>query len=274
MKSKMMKSISLLICFVLVLSTSMNIAFADNKSNTMNKISLNELSSEKIDCLVLEETMDILEKAGLVIDSEKVNSNGEVELIANEKTICSEITVKRAIDSEIKLLVTEGDKSNEIVIKDSGDLYIDGFLAGYDEYESVDYVVLDAVNYYATPPVYTTSDYYHNSGTTVTHNYQAGQKIMNLTVTALRILINSKTSGMGSAISDGILSNIITSATNGTDDYLKARGPVYYHTVKKTFMVSATQGCQREILSFYGKDGNRIMYSTRDVYKYMTQNGA
>lgn len=53
------------------------------------------------------------------------------------------------------------------------------------------------------------------------------------------------------------------------------KGKIYYHSVKKVFMVTSTQGCHKEALVSYGETGRALNKGKiTDAYKYVTMNGA
>lgn len=81
--------------------------------------------------------------------------------------------------------------------------------------------------------------------------------------------------GLGSAIGTSVVGNIIASAVDSDGDVLKLQGTIYYHSVKKAFMVTSSQGCHREALKSYGKSGRLLNNGTiKNTYKYVTVKGA
>lgn len=273
-KKSLLHVISICLCFIMMFTCFANFAYA-NSGSLLNRTDMEiELIADDIDINTLSEVEDFIASAGITLEESIVNELGKVVFSATCGEILSDITVNYADEEKFCITIEEGTKTDVITIFDSGIVLVDGKRISVDSTEEYNTIVMDSINYYASPPVYTKSDYYHNSGKTATHNFQLAKNVMNYSAMGLKVALNALVPGIGTAIGEVVIDAVIAAADAGTDDYLKTTGPIYYHTTKKTFMVTSSQGCQREILSFYGKDGKRVSGKTSDVYKYMQQSGA
>lgn len=235
---------------------------------------LKNINIEKIDINEIENVENYIEKVGVSICSGSVNEKGEIVYKTDTDGVKAEITVKEANKNVLTYEIAEGSKKDLLSFDDEGNITIDGnpvYLI--EDSDTQQEITMEAVNYYSTAPV--AGSYTYNSGKTATHNVNLAKKLAKYTVTALTAVLNSLVAGLGSSIGTSAIGDIIASAVDDDGDVLKLKGTIYYHSVKKAFMVTSSQGCHREALKSYGKTGRLLSNGAiKNTYKYVTVNGA
>ncbi len=249
-------------------------AYASTESpNKFTGKMLKSINIEKIDISEIENAENLMGDAGISICSRTVNDKGEVVYRTDTGGVKSDITIKEANESALTCEIVEGSKKDLLSYDDEGNLTVNGgrvYLI--EDFETQQEITMDAVNYYATPPVAGSYTYY--SGKTVTHNIELNNKIASYTVSGLAFALSSVVPGLGGAYI-GVAGDIISSAIDADGDVIKMKGKIYYHSVKKVFMVTSTQGCHKEALVSYGETGRALNKGKiTDAYKYVTMNGA
>lgn len=249
-------------------------AYASTESpNKFTGKMLKSINMEKIDIIEIENAENLMEGAGISICSRTVNDKGEVVYRTDTSGVKSDITIKEANESALTYEVVEGSKKDLLSYDDEGNLTVNGgrvYLI--EDTETQQEITMDAVNYYSAAPV--AGSYTYDSGKTASHNIALVNKIASYTVAGLSAAINNAVAGLGGAMA-GVLGQIVATAINSDGDVLKMKGAIYYHSVKKAFMVTSSQGCHREALKSYGKTGRLLGNGViKNTYKYVTVNGA
>lgn len=242
-------------------------------ANKLTDEMLKKINIEKIDINEIENVENSIERVGISICSGKVNEKGEIVYRTVTGGVKADITIKEANENILTYEVVEGAKKDVLSFDDAGEVTVDGKKVDLiEDSEMEQEITMDAVNYYSSAPV--SGSYTYNSGKTATHNIALAKKLAKYTVTALVAVINSKVKGLGSVFTS-IAGDLISSAVDSDGDVLKLKGTIYYHSEKKAFMVTSSQGCHREALKSYGESGRLLNNGViKNSYKYVTVNGA
>ena len=271
---KINRVIAIMVSVVMLYVMLGDSAFASSGTpdNLTDKM-IRNVNMEIIDINEIENVENSIERVGISICSGKVNEKGEIVYRTITGGVNADITIKEANGNVLTYEVVEGTKKDVLSFDDAGNVTIDGervYLIEDSEIEQE--ITMDAVNYYSSAPV--SGSYTYNSGKTATHNIALAKKLTKYTVTALVAVINSTVKGLGSVFTS-IAGDLISSAVDSDGDVLKLKGTIYYHSVKKAFMVTSSQGCHREALKSYGKTGRLLGNGViKNTYKYVTVNGA
>lgn len=271
---KINRGIAILVSVVMLYMMLGTNAYASTESpNKFTSKMLKSINIEKIDISEIENAENLMEGAGISICSRTVNDKGEVVYRTDTGGVKSDITIKEANESVLTYEVVEGSKKDLLSYDDEGNLTVNGGrIYLIEDAETQHEITMDAVNYYSTAPV--AGSYTYHSGKTASHNIALINKIASYTVAGLSSAISSAVPGLGKAVAKG-LGGVISTAIDSDGDVLKMKGTIYYHSVKKAFMVTSSQGCQKEALVSYGKTGRVLNYGElQNCYKYVTVNGA
>lgn len=289
-KNKLKKALSLILTITLIVtiifSFNTNSALASIDTNKYEKfIAENDIESlDKISEAGLKEAFEILETAGIHIIDNSVN---------NEKVVVSTtidgkqttITITEALENgNIEFDIVEGSKNNTITMTDVGTIYMDGELVQIEEYYTYDegnkreiididksLVYADAQARYLTCPYGNGEDYTYYVKTRNT-NATLVDNIAEATITAICLIITSRLAPYlleEAAIS--IATKIVQYAgsDSGKTVYVAAR--IYYNKNKKSFMVTNSIGCQKELTSF---SDNKAVLIDKKIWLYSHVNGA
>ncbi|MDD6389025.1 MAG: hypothetical protein PUG51_00150 [Firmicutes bacterium] len=294
MKKELKKScniaLNIILCFSIMFLFNPTIGNAREESEafTINDIVTSNNLSTKIDKNEVESAIVFFEKMGIDVRELNITEDGLISFHTDKGKHASEVVFTKISDKSLSVEIYEGTKHDSMTFKDDGTCILNGkpvtvtVTDANGNVISNDSIQLDAYYWMTNCPVYSSSDYTYTKDSYLrNYNIELATLISAATVVAVTAAASTALAASGipaasmlvEEIGSTMYHSILDSATTSDGTILKMKVKYYYHKTKKVFMVTSSQGCEKERIGHYGARGVQLG-SYKWLYKYFLQSGA